>query len=119
MTPTVFSTPVEASPPIGIGPLWLYTDNVALVLTYNSGTVSWVCDVSGSPQCDSINATCTLTKNSNPAQSHSSTAYGRWWYYSGSYAGGPGTYTLSVDAVITSTTGGTETIHREITRTFQ
>jgi hypothetical protein len=124
MTPTVFSTPVEASPPIGIGPLWLYTDGVSLGMSYSNPTVSWYGIITGGPQCYSILATYRLYRMNAQGQYdqvqaiYLPTYYGRSLYYSDTYGGGPGTYKLTVDAVVTSTTGGSETIQRELVKTF-
>jgi hypothetical protein len=118
MTPTVFSTSAEASPPIGITPYWTLTDGINLGMSYSTPTVSWHGIITGGPQCYSISAVYTLQGPNCYYTWGTGTVYGRSSYYSGSYAGGPGTYTLSVSAVVTSNTGATETVSQQITRTF-
>jgi hypothetical protein len=117
MTPTVFSTPVEASPPSGITPLWDIANSVILGMSRNN-VVSWYGDITGGPQCYSISAVYTLQGPNCYYTWGTGTVYGWSSYYSGSYAGGPGTYTLSVSAVVTSNTGATETVYQQITRTL-
>jgi hypothetical protein len=119
MTPTVFSAPVEASPPIGITPYWTYTDGISLGMSYSAPTVSWNCSITGGPNCYSITPTIRLYKNNALVQAiYLPTSIGRTFFYSDSYAGGSGTYKLTVDAVVTSTTGASETIHQELVRTY-
>jgi hypothetical protein len=107
----------------GIQPFWTTLSTIALSMSYSGGKVNWGGSISGNSNVASISATYTLEKRNT----RGTYLFVDDWNYSGtntyldssgSKTTATGTYRLTVEVAVVTTSGTTESASNSLVKTF-